>query len=69
MKTTALPRLGMEASKEAMSLRILGNAFTDLSGLSTLIVRRPLRLGMLGMNSMTPMQTTEKSIQFQGSLR
>jgi len=69
MKTTAFPRLGIEASKEAISLRIFGKAFTDLSGLSTLMVLKPLRLGMFGMNSMTPIQTTEKSIQFQGYLK
>lgn len=69
MKTTALPKLGRDDRREPMSRRILGNALTDLRGLSTLIVLSPFRLGIFGMNSMMPMHTTEKSIQFQGSRR
>ena len=71
MNTTAFPRLGKEASKDPISLLILGKALIDLRGLSTLNVLRALRLaaGREGMNSIIPMHTTKKSSQFQGSLR
>ena len=71
MKTTAFPRLGRDASKDPMSLLILGNALMDLRGLNTLNVLRAFKLaaGSAGMSSNMPMHTTKKSSQFHGSLR
>ena len=71
IKITALPKLGRDASKDPMSLLMLGNALMDLRGLSTRKVLKAFRLaaGSAGINSIMPMQTTRKSSQFQGSLR
>jgi len=70
MKTTTLPRLGRDASKDPINLLILGNALMDLRGLNTLIVRRAFKLAEgIGVYSMIAIQTTIKSSQFQASRR
>lgn len=71
IKITAFPRLGKDASKDPMSLLMLGKALIDLRGLKTLNVLRAFKFaaGKEGMNSIIPIQTTRKSSQFQGSLR
>ena len=72
-KRTAFPRLGRAASKELMSLLMLGKALIDLKGLNILKVRRGFKFvsgrASAGTNSMIPMHTTKKSSQFHGSRR
>ena len=67
----ASARLGKAASKDPMSLFILGNALIDLKGLRTLIVRSALNWANPLMSNISTVEilTTMKSSQFQGSRR
>lgn len=67
----AFPSFGRDPNKELSKRLILGIAFIVLSGLRTLIVLRALKLavGIFGIISAMPSNTTKKSIQFHPSLR
>ena len=70
MKSTAFASVGMDASKESISLRIDGMDFMLRSGLRTRSTRKTLIVFRenRGRNSTIPIMTTMKSSQFQGSL-
>ena len=54
---------------EEISLLIEGTAFMVLRGRITLRILRTFKLGRPGTNSIVPVITAMKSIQFQGSLK
>lgn len=70
MKSTAFARVGMDASKESISLLIDGMDLMLRSGLKTRNTRKTLIVFRenRGKNSTIPIMTTMKSSQFQGSL-
>ena len=69
MNKTAFARVGIDASKESISLLIDGIDLMLLRGRSTRSTLRTLIVvsEKKGMNSMIPTITTKKSSQFHGS--
>ena len=70
MKSTAFASVGMDASKESISLLIDGMDLMLRSGLKTRNTRKTFIVlsENKGKNSTIPIMTTMKSSQFQGSL-